>query len=63
MMKFLMAITSAAKLEMAFVILSKLRPTFEKVSLVGILHSLLISASVSESTRHFQFCFDFHYLI
>ena len=53
MMKFLMAITSAVKLDMDFVILSKLRSTFEKVFLAGVLHSLFTSGSVSESTTSF----------
>ena len=47
MIKFLMAITSAVKLDMDFVILSKLRSTFEKLSLVDLLHSISISNSLT----------------
>ena len=59
MMKFLMGTTSAVKLEMGFVILSKLRLIFEKVSLDSVLHSLSISGSVSESTTSFSILFLF----
>ena len=55
MIKFLMGTTSAVKLEMDFVILSKLRLIFEKVSL----HSLSISGSASESTTSFSILFLF----
>ena len=62
MMKFLMAITSAVKLDVDFVILSKLRSTFEKVSLVGVLHSLFL-VLCRKVPHHFQFRFDCPWLL
>ena len=56
MMKFLMVITSVLRFDMDFVILSKLRSTFEKVFLVGtFIYSLFISDSLSESATSFSF--------
>ena len=56
MMKFLMVITSVLRFDMDFVILSKLRSTFEKAFLVGtFIYSLFISDSLSESATSFSF--------
>ena len=57
MMNFLMIITLDIKLNMDVVILFKLRSTLKNVFLVGVLHSLFMTGSVSESTTSFSISF------
>ena len=59
MMKFLIAITAAVKLDMDFILLSKLRSTFEKFSLVSVLHFLFL-VLCQKVPHHFQIRFDCH---
>ena len=57
MMNFLMIITLDVKLDVDVVTLVKLRSTLENVFLVGVLHSLFMTGSVSESTISFSILF------
>ena len=57
MMKFLMAITLVVKLDMDFVILSKLRSQVSLVGVFRLFRPLFISGSVSKSTTSFSILF------